>query len=114
MLDFIMDNLDFILSLICAFIACIYFARRGQIAKIRQIVLALCVDAELTFGGGTGEIKKSSVLEAIYRMLPSWAKLFISGTTLTKLVEEGKSDMDALASGSSKVVMNLLYDTASK
>ena len=111
--EFFINNLEFFITAACGAAVCIWLARRGQLAKIRQIILSLCVDAELTYGGGTGEIKKSSVIEAVYRLLPSWAKLLFSGRALSKLVEEGKSEMDTLAEGNTKV-MALLYDIAAK
>ena len=109
MIDFLINNIDFFLIFIIAVIACIIMARRGQIKKIKEIVLALCVNAEITYGGGTGAIKKSNVIEAIYDMLPGWAKIFISEKTISDLVEEGKAKMDELAN-SNIMVSNLLYD----
>lgn len=109
MIDFLVNNLDFILTFIVVVIVCIIMARRGQIKKIKEIVLALCVNAEITYGGGTGAIKKSSVIEAIYDLLPGWAKVFISDKTISDLVEEGKAKMDELAN-SNIMVNNLLYD----
>lgn len=109
MIDFLINNLDFFLTFIIAVIACIIMARRGQIKKIKEIVLALCVNAEIIYGGGTGAIKKASVIEAIYDLLPSWAKLFISDKTISEIVEEGKAKMDELAD-SNDIVNELLYD----
>lgn len=109
MIDFLINNLDFFLTFIIAVIACIIMARRGQIKKIKEIVLALCVEAEITYGGGTGAIKKASVIEAIYDILPGWAKIFISDKKISDLVEEGKAKMDELAN-SNIMVSNLLYD----
>lgn len=109
MIDFLVNNLDFVLTFIVVVIVCIIMARRGQIKKIKEIVLALCVNAEITYGGGTGAIKKSSVIEAIYDLLPGWAKVFISDKTISDLVEEGKAKMDELAN-SNIMVNNLLYD----
>lgn len=109
MIDFLINNLDFFLIFIIAVIASIIMARRGQIKKIKEIVLALCVNAEITYGGGTGAIKKASVIEAIYDILPGWAKIFISEKTISDLVEEGKAKMDELAN-SNIMVNNLLYD----
>lgn len=109
MIDFLINNLDFFLIFFIAVIASIIMARRGQIKKIKEIVLALCVNAEITYGGGTGAIKKASVIEAIYDILPGWAKIFISEKTISDLVEEGKAKMDELAN-SNIMVSNLLYD----
>ena len=97
MLEFFANNLDFILTTICAIVICIYLARRGQLKKIREIILSLCTNAEIEYGGGTGEIKRSSVIEAVYDLLPSWAKLIVSEATISRLVEEGKTQMDELA-----------------
>ena len=110
MLEFILNNVDFLLTLICAVIVCIFLARNGQIKKIKEIILSFCVNAEIAYGGGTGPIKKSSVLKAVYEMLPGWAKLFISDTTISKIIEDGKLDMDDLAKGNT-AVMGLLYGT---
>ncbi|MGI6202827.1 MAG: hypothetical protein ACOYID_05425 [Eubacteriales bacterium] len=110
MLEFIVNNIYFILTALAAAAACIILAKRGQIAKIRDIILALCVDAEIVYGSKTGEIKKASVLEAVYRLLPAWAKLIIPASELSKLVEEGKRRMDELA-GSNRRVMALIYSS---
>jgi hypothetical protein len=112
MLEFFIDNIIFMVTAACAVAVCVWLARKGQLSKVRQIILSLCVNAELTYGSGTGEIKKSSVIEALYGLLPSWAKLFISDTVLSKLVEEGKADMDKLVCGNAKV-MKLLYSALS-
>ena len=60
MIDFLVNNLDFILTFIVAAIVCIIMARRGQIKKIKEIVLALCVNAEITYGGGTFVVYRDS------------------------------------------------------
>jgi hypothetical protein len=107
MFEFIVNNIEFFLTLLCSVVVCIVLARRGQLKKIREIVLSLCVNAEITYGGGTGEIKKSSVVEAIYDLLPSWAKLFISERTISNIIEEGKEYMDELAEGNESVMLML-------
>lgn len=107
MAEFIASNIEFLLTTLCAVIVCIILARRGQLKKIREIVLSLCVNAEIKYGGGTGEIKKSSVIEAIYDLLPSWGKLFISERTISNIIEEGKEYMDELAEGNESVMLML-------
>lgn len=113
MLEFIINNIGFILTAVAALVACIILAKQGQIEKIKDIVLALCVDAEIIYGGKTGEIKKASVLETVYRLLPPWAKLIIPASELSKLVEEGKRRMDEIAEDNPRV-MSLIYGSLSK
>jgi len=113
MLEFILNNIPFILTALAAVVACIVLAWRGQIAKIRDIILALCVEAEIVYGSKTGETKKDSVLESVYRMLPAWAKVIIPASELSKLIEEGKRRMDELASGNERV-MSLIYGSLSE
>jgi len=49
------------------------------------------------------------VIEAIYDILPGWAKIFISEKKISELVEEGKAKMDELAN-SNDIVNKLLYN----
>lgn len=84
--------------IICAAVLafCVLLARSGQVRKIRSLVLALVCAVEVEWGSKTGEIKKATVMERLYELLPGWAKVFISEKTLSAIIEDGKREMDSL------------------
>ncbi|MBQ9511252.1 MAG: hypothetical protein IJR55_06125 [Clostridia bacterium] len=75
-------------AVVCAFI----LIKRGYKQRAKDILLSLVAAAERKWGAGTGEIKFSSVIGAIYEKLP-FVKLFLSEKTLSTLIEDA---VDAL------------------
>jgi hypothetical protein len=65
----------------------IVLIRKGEIGKLKTILLRLCLEAEKEFGGGTGTIKFADVVSKIYPMIPDIIKPFITQATLSKLVD---------------------------
>ena len=97
-MEAIFANIDLILAAIVVVISAIILARRGQLNMLRELILSLVVGAEIDYGGGTGEIKKSKVMKQVYELLPSLSKLVISENEISNLIESAKSEMDKLAS----------------
>lgn len=54
--------------------------------SVRLVMLALVTEAEKLYGGGTGSLKRSYVLEQIFRMFPDIGKL-ISKETIVKMLD---------------------------
>lgn len=104
-----MEKFEFILSLIAFIITCatlvglnivIFKNKKGEVSdeeleKAKKIVitilervgLALFTDAEITYGGGTGVLKMSSVLFKIVELLPDNIKGIVPLDWLTEQAE---------------------------
>ena len=95
-MDIILANLDLILAGIVVIISAIIMARRGQLKMLRELILSLVVGAEIDFGSGTGEIKKSEVMKQVYELLPSLSKLVISESEISEMIEKAKIEMDSM------------------
>lgn len=91
----ILNHMDAILTLLAVlFIACllIRYIRQNGIAFAQSMLLSMVTQAEKDFGSGTGVLKKSSVITAIYAQLPSLFKLFIPEQTVSFLIEDALLD----------------------
>lgn len=100
MMQFLSDNLAVIIVVIVAIVAVIVLARFGYKKEVRSILLYLVASAEEKCGGGTGEIKYSSVIASLYEKLPVFARLLLSEKTLSSLIEEAVSKLkNYLSSG---------------
>ena len=87
-LNFIITNWDFILLVVAAIIAVLYFAFKGNKSVIMKMLYALVTEAEKELGSGTGALKLATVIAQIYPELPAFLKLFVSEKTLTKWIED--------------------------
>lgn len=87
-LTFIVANWDFILLIVAAVAAVVYFSFKGNKSVVMRMLYSLVTEAEREFGGGTGSLKLAAVISIVYPKLPAVIKLFITETTLVKWVEE--------------------------
>ena len=87
-LEFIVVNWDFLLLIVAAIAALVFFAFKGNKSVVMKMLYALVTEAEKAYGSGTGALKLASVIAAIYPELPAVIKLFITEATLTKWVED--------------------------
>lgn len=87
-LEFIATNWDFILLIVAAVAAVVFFAFKGNKSVVMRMLYVLVTEAERIYGGGTGSLKLAAVIDEIYPKLPAVLKLFISEKTLTKWVED--------------------------
>ena len=87
-LNFIIENWDFILLIAAAVASVVFFSFMGNKSVVMKMLDALVTEAEKEFGGGTGSLKLAAVMAAIYPKLPAVVKTFISEKTLTKWIEE--------------------------
>ena len=94
--QFIANYWQIILFVLVVLFVSIVLIRRGQIDKLKEMVLYLVTEAEDHFGGGTGPIKKAQVMTFIYEALPTLGKILLSTDTISGIIEDGKVEMDAL------------------
>ena len=87
-INFIVENWDFILLIIAAVAAVVYAIFKGNKSVVMRMLYALVTDAEQAFGAGTGSLKLAAVVDAIYPKLPAIVKTFVSDKMLVKWVEE--------------------------
>ena len=87
-INFIIQNWDFILLIIAAVAAVVFAIFKGNKSVIMRMLFNLVIDAEQAFGAGTGSLKLAAVIDLIYPKLPAIIKAFISDKMLVKWVEE--------------------------
>ena len=87
-LNFLIENWDFLLLIVLAVAAVGYFSFKGNKSVITKMLHALVTEAEATFGSGTGSLKLAAVIAEVYPKLPAVIKLFITEATLTKWIED--------------------------
>ena len=67
--------------------------RKNQTILVRQILFDLVCKAEITFGGGTGELKYASVVTELYLVLPTIIKILYSPRDIDRMIEEAVAKM---------------------
>ncbi len=87
-INFILSNWSDVLLAALAIAAIVYFAARGQLGVIRETLFALVTDAEKSFGGGTGKLKRSAVIAWIYEKLPSWLRPILTKNLLGGIIDK--------------------------
>ncbi len=87
-INFIIENWDFILLIAAAVAAVVYFVFKGNKSVVMKMLDALVTEAEKEFGGGTGSLKLASVVAEIYPKLPAVIKMFITEEILTNWIED--------------------------
>ena len=87
-INFIIENWDFILLIIAAVVCVVLVVFKGNKSVIMRMLFALVTEAEKEYGGGTGALKLASVLAKIYPKLPTIIKAFVSADRLIEWVEE--------------------------
>lgn len=87
-INFIVENWDFILLIVAAVAAVVYAIFKGNKSVVMRMLYALVTDAEQAFGAGTGSLKLAAVVDAIYPKLPAIVKTFVSDKVLVEWVEE--------------------------
>lgn len=87
-LDFILENWDFLALIAAALTALFYSVYKGNKSVVMKMLYALVTEAEKAYGSGTGSLKLATVIAAVYPKLPPMIKYFITEATLTKWVED--------------------------
>lgn len=86
-INFIVQNWDFILLIVAAAAVIVFASFKGNKSVVMRILYSLVTEAEQIYGAGTGSLKLSAVVDAIYPRLPAVIKIFITDATLVKWVE---------------------------
>ena len=89
--NFILANWDSILAALIVIGVAIIGVIKQEKNIVFKMLFSLVTEAEKQYGGGTGELKLSSVVAQIYEKLPSLSR-FIPVKTLEKWVNEGLED----------------------
>ena len=86
-LEFLNDywSIIFLVALITATV--IYALYKKDYSIVKKLIFSLVTEAELAYGSGTGVLKLSTVIAALYPKLPQTFKMFVTEKRLTQLVE---------------------------
>ena len=87
-INFIIQNWDFILLIVAAVAAIVFAIFKGNKSVVMRMLYSLVTEAEQIYGAGTGSLKLAAVIDEIYPNLPAVIKLFISDKTIVKWVED--------------------------
>ena len=93
MLEFLNANLGNILFIAVIIIAIIVAIKIGYIKQVKQMLLAIVIEAESKYGDKTGKLKFAYVAEQIYKFLPSLARVFISADLIEELINDAVEQM---------------------
>ena len=87
-INYIIDNWDFILLVIAAITALVWSVYRGNKTVVMRMLYAMVTEAEKEYGGGTGSLKLADVISKIYPKLPAVIKLFITDEIIIDWIED--------------------------
>lgn len=91
-INYIVNNWDFVLLIAAALAAVVFFAFKGNKSVVMKMLYALVTEAEKELGSGTGSLKLATVVASVYPKLPTIIKTFISEKTLTQWIEEALTE----------------------
>lgn len=98
-----MENITTIIStivIIAAIIALIaitiWAIKTKHTGILKKIAYYLVVQAEETFGGGTGSVKYTWVAEQLMRLLPTWAKAIFNEKDIDNAIETAVTKLKEL------------------
>lgn len=58
------------------------------ITNLVPIAMTLVTDAEITYGGGTGILKRSEVIKQLYNMIPDEYKMYVTEENLDAVINK--------------------------
>lgn len=91
-LEFLM-NYGSIIFLAIMIVAAIVFAiYKKDYSIVKKLIFSLVTEAELAYGSGTGVLKLSTVITALYPKLPQTFKLLVTEKKLTEMIEAVLAD----------------------
>lgn len=67
------------------------------------IALVLVTNAEITFGGGTGQLKRSQVIDELYKRVPDEYKKYITEDNLDVIINKALEEAERMWEANSKV-----------
>ena len=88
-LKFIVDNFDNIIAILVILLAIICALVALRYPTLKNTLIQLVTQAEIKFPfKESGELKKSFVLNEIYKILPGWMKTFVTYSMLSWMIEK--------------------------
>jgi hypothetical protein len=82
-----------IATLVALVIICFIIFRKNLSESAKQMLLSLVIAAEKTYGGGTGQLKFSSVAARLYEIMPSALQVMFSKAKIAQWIEDAVSYM---------------------
>ena len=73
------------------------------LTNLAPIALVLVTDAEITYGGGTGVLKRSHVIDELYKRVPDEYKKYITEKNLDDIIDLALEEAEKLWSNNSQV-----------
>lgn len=88
-LKFIIANFDNIIAILVILLAIICALVALRYPTLKNTLIQLVTEAEIKFPfKESGELKKSFVLNEIYKILPGWMKTFVTYSMLSWMIEK--------------------------
>ena len=88
-LKFIIANFDNIIAIVVILMAVICALIALRYPTLKNTLIQLVTEAEIRFPvKDSGELKKSFVLNEIYKVLPNWMKTFVTYSMLSWMIEK--------------------------
>ena len=88
-LKFIVANFDNIIAILVILLAIICSLVALRYPTLKNTLIQLVTEAEIKFPfKESGELKKSFVLNEIYKILPGWMKTFVTYSMLSWMIEK--------------------------
>ena len=88
-LKFIIANFDNIIAIVIILMAVICALVAFRYPTLKNTLIQLVTEAEIRFPvKDSGELKKSFVLNEIYKVLPNWMKTFVTYSMLSWIIEK--------------------------
>jgi hypothetical protein len=87
-LNFLLANWDSVIVVIAFIALLVFLILKGEKSVVYKILYTLVTEAERQYGGGTGQLKQSAVINWVYERLPAIVKIFITAATLERWVDE--------------------------
>lgn len=75
------------------------------LTNLVPIALVLVTDAEIQFGGGTGPLKRSYVIDELYKRIPDEYKKYITEDNLDSIVNKALEEAERLWASNPRVNM---------
>ena len=66
------------------------------LTNLVPIALVLVTDAEIQFGGGTGPLKRSYVIDELYKRIPDEYKKYITEDNLDSIINKALEEAERL------------------
>lgn len=87
-LNFLLANWDSVIVVIAFIALLVFLILKGEKSVVYKILYTFVTEAERQYGGGTGQLKQSAVINWVYERLPAIVKIFITAATLERWVDE--------------------------